>query len=518
MRWWWATTGILATLAACVGDNPDSEPSTTSSSGSSGAGADAGGDGSAVTPPSTDIELRVLPVETLRASTAVVRVEVVAREGAKLPLSLSLQGLADGLTSEETTRVLGTEETGTSFSVDVDANATLGDHPLAIVVDGPGLQAPISLPAPFFVRGNKGQLDTTFGEGGVAKAPASAQIADALMLPDGRLYAVGNLMPTAALYDADGKLIPDFGVDGFQDVVIPGNDRSGYRGQWGMNAIRANGDGSVSVALHAYVSTATVRLMRLDSSLSAPYTSSFVPDAQPTGSATLCNGESDWTLAYGIGFRTLNNGATNCDETRPDILAHDANSTALWSFGTQGSVEVADIYSPDSVRLVGTSLRMTATAISGARGLHSVNLDSAERASVDLQASTGTFDLSEPSAEGALLAILPTASDPCLTKITPGGTLDPTMAGACRTSATWDQRRSGGTFLAAGGYAVVAVGATSTVWTGANGTTDSGVAIDGLNGGTTTRVLHVFEASHGRVVVVTREPSNKPWNIVRVWL
>ena len=129
------------------------------------------------------------------------------------------------------------------------------------------------------------------------------------------------------------------------------------------------------------------------------------------------------------------------------------------------------------------------------------------------------YGLTEVAADGSAVLIRSGSSMPCLMRFHADGTAS--ASAACNVQTGADERPSGGVILADDRVAVVALGATSTLWVSdAAGLVGAGSTLAELTASPTARVVRVFELSHERVLVLTQDPGpgGSAWSIRCFWL
>ena len=201
------TLASLATLGACVGDDPGPPGSTPTN--------DAGVDGAtSSTQPAgaLTVVVAVPSVSLLPSTTVTIEVTVERKDGFAGPVKLSASKLPGGVTAEPVT----VTQDQTAGTLTLIANATPVHGVGAIEISAAALDGTVGAKADveLVVRGAPGTLDTSFASTGIV-ADLSILAADGVFLKDGRIVVAGSTTAESGYADDYGavRLTPDGKVD-----------------------------------------------------------------------------------------------------------------------------------------------------------------------------------------------------------------------------------------------------------------------------------------------------------------
>ncbi len=179
-------------------------------------------------------------VTVRRGQSATFEVKVARTGGAAGPVALSLDGvpvgvlatvkpIADGLDSATVTLTAGPGADQQIASLAIHASLGTITHDASSVVT---------------VGGLAGELDTTYGAAGKASFALSGSVADMVVLPDGRLILGGNIAGEAvvARLSRTGQLDTTFGDQGLARVPRP----AGFSDELRHVSVLSNGDIAIS--------------------------------------------------------------------------------------------------------------------------------------------------------------------------------------------------------------------------------------------------------------------------------
>ncbi|RYZ68160.1 MAG: hypothetical protein EOP08_01175 [Proteobacteria bacterium] len=277
-------------------------------------------------------------------------------------------------------------------------------------------------------------------------------------------------------------------------------------------------------------------LLKLDIQTSSPFSLSYAPTTKGSTISTACS-QRNWPTLHETGYRIVTNGESgNClypptakafDRTTAPIDGFGATGATLLDAANQSSMRVSSVRTVvDTTYVLSVKVEPGVGATTKTYTMSSIALRNGAlkqlpmgKAQTPDEVTTFGLHFSEPHADGRLLAIRSTGTVPCIVAVLPSGDLDPSLPETCLNYPTdADGRYAGGTFLEQG-FAVVALGTESSLWTSADGATLSAKAtLPTLVGGPTAEIVHVFAAPNRRILVLTTEADATPWSIKRFWL
>ena len=199
----------------------------------------------------------------------------------------------------------------------------------------------LTLAAPWRVAANPGQLDPTYGTGGVASVELDGEGCFASVLqPDGKVVLVGNqnLYPNRQLalvrFDTDGTPDPTFGVNGVSVITSGVNDPQPH----GM-VVLPNGKFIVSGFVNGLPHFLGLVRLNADGSLDTTFGAGGVLDVPITGAYKVAL-QSDGMILVAGNTAGLSSGADF------GVARYDADGVLDTTFGTAGLAR-ADLTSFD---------------------------------------------------------------------------------------------------------------------------------------------------------------------------
>ena len=501
-------TLVLGSLAACVGDNPEGSGSPN------GSAVDAGNGSSGTTPVAPDggrtatLALTASPTTLVRGASGTIAV-ALQWSGAPMPVSLSLEvPLALTAGSAQTTEAT---QNAASLELSAHADAPFSTVPVAVVARTLGADGALlaRITVDVDIRGAVGTLDTSYGVAGVVDFnPADGRLADIALSDTGELFAAGD-GGRMRRYDAAG--VYDAGYDVYCYSPL-GEDHFVYR-----NAIEPGPSGTWSVLVHHASG---------DYDVFGQCTMAAAP-AQDFVQAELTHSdfETDTSLLglVSLGPSTLVLQQLQSGQAKAKIYARDSATQPVSTWATGGTYELAA--SPPSIQPYNVvDFQYSAEhlfVLGNAAGEWSVDIlgrnDGVSIGRVSVGAALRSF--SRPSPTTGAVTLVKSGLRPCMAEIVPGvATAVPTGCGSDS-----DVRDAKAIYLRDGRRAVVALGATSTVWTfDAQGVPEAPLGgVDLQLPAVNFRLLKLYEDGNRRLVIGAASPDlpePNQWLIRRYWL
>lgn len=332
--------GLLLTLAggigfcACVGSEPGGSMLGVGDDGGVDGG-DSTADGSQDPIPTGD--LSVSAVDATLRKTKLTELEVTVLRAATIPtVTVRVEGLPTGVTAEE--KVLGPGESSTKLALSSSDKASFGRTVLTVRADtvegGPSATTEVNL----LVRGESGELDTSFGEGGSVTfaslgLPTDAAIAGAA-IHDNSLFLLagkngGNLEFAAATLDGKPDVSRFAESKGHVSVPLP----TGFAGLMGNARLRIDGEGKlVASALFGVSNThnpnhSFIQYTLAPAEAGGTYGNLPTDVAVPSYAYSMLLGGPDGTSGYFIfGITSTTGGPAR----RPFVARRSMSGTQTW--------------------------------------------------------------------------------------------------------------------------------------------------------------------------------------------
>ena len=349
------------------------------------------------------------PVRMRRGETKTLAIAITRTAGAVGPVHLSITGLPAGIHASEAIANDGEMQA----ELELTADASVAPATLPLVIRGALGTTEHTQTSSLLVTGLPGELDTTFGASGRADVEGAGWVAELAALADGRVLAGANVGGEAlvARFTSAGQLDTSFGEQGLARVPHP----AGFSDE--LRRILVLSDGRIVISGERRETA-----INKDRGLAARFDANGHLDTSfaQSGVAAIASGGDDTSFGAGIienADGTLFFGGYDVVASKCGVLVTKLDATGAPDvvFGPGGSRIVKAPAAPDtdlcpttSVKLPGGGFVLGATAYASVK-MAAIRFDA--KGDLDTTFGTSGFTLMGSEPAGAWISSLALAPD-----------------------------------------------------------------------------------------------------------